>query len=64
MSTNRPDTDFELRLHALANWPNPPIQRLRLFLKRALRAYGVRCDLIRPLAPEPPSSAEGAKDAS
>lgn len=46
-AVNPPDR-FVVELVALATDPRPAACRIKQFLKHALRAWGLRCDIIRP----------------
>jgi len=55
--------EFEITLRPIpGNWRTPPLLRLRALLKAALRAYGFRATVCRPVAPTPvaaPDAGEG-----
>ena len=49
-----PKPAFALTLQAVPGWGDvPAINRLRRFLKAALRSYGLRCVRCEPSEPEP-----------
>jgi hypothetical protein len=41
--------NYVVELRPLPNWPTTPEQRLKAFLKRALRNYGLRCTSVAPV---------------
>ncbi len=56
--------EFELRLRAVAgHWQAAPIQRLRGLLKVALRGFGFRCEICRPVPPVEPREPAGSPSA-
>lgn len=38
---------FHITLKPVTNWPHPPVQCLRLALKRLKRNYGLQCVMVR-----------------
>ena len=45
------------------NWRTPPLLRLRALLKAALRGYGFRATVCRPVAPDPAPAAPAPRQA-
>ena len=46
--------EFEITLRPVpGNWRTPPLLRLRALLKAALRGYGFRATVCRPVASTP-----------